>query len=260
MPVETGASLPSSYFAGDFTWWITSIPPYYCQQPSPGGNSLNADTVYCGVSVWPELNSPIEVYSTGLKYAYTYVPEGEPPAPPPKFLASVAGGTPTWATSWQPLNKPAGPYSPEWDRPQSGEYKVGLYGVGLFFVPYDLNKTTNNLSYPVNEGDVIFIATGSDVLGGNNEGQPYSANDNRVFNLLFYSTGSDNAFELGRSLGGSNAYFPDYSIASRYGFVKDTKIYGFVALPNAENPSQVIWWPIMWNSTTNYYVNSINAS
>lgn len=262
MPLETGASLPPSYFIeeANFTWWITSAPPYYCKNPTPGGSDFSGDETWCGVSVWPESSTPIEVYSTGLKYAYTFNGAGETPSPSPRYLASVAGGTPTWAPRWEPLNTPAGPYSPEWDRPQSGEYSLGPGRLPLFFGPYDLNKTTNNLSYPVSQGDVIFIATGSDVLGGTNEGPPYSVTDGRVFNLLFYSTGSNYAWELGKSLGGNNAYFPDYSITSRYIFVRETSIYGFVALPNFENPSQVMWWPIMWNETTNHYVNSINAS
>jgi len=257
MPFETGATLPADLFTANVKWWITSAPPYYCQNNTSGGSSFATDAVWCGVSMWNEtVGTGQSIQTTGVKYAWTYNLQGSQPTSTIKFLETLA---PTW-TTWQPLNKTGGPYSPEWDRPQSGEYQLGPAKLGLFFGPYDLNKTTDTTPYPQQSGDVIFIATGSDVLGGTNEGQPYSATDGRVFNLLFYSTGSNNAQQLARSLTGNASVLPDWSVMSRWSIIKDYSLFAFVALADTTNPASVMWWPISWNTTTNYYVNSINAS
>jgi len=250
------AQLPNDFFNKNLKWWIISAPPYWCQNDTPTGSPLATDDTYLGVSVWNETpgGSNVFVRTTGVKYAYTAT---DAVSPAPQFVD--ANGGPVW-TTMSPLNKAGGVYSPEWDRPLSGEYLIGANKIGLYFGPYDLNKTTDATPYPQFPGDIVIIATGSDVLGGVNEGSPYSITDSRSFNLLFYSTGSNNANDLASSLAGSANQLPDYLASTRFNYVRNYSLMAFVALSSDAAPELVKWWPITWNSSNTYRINSINES
>jgi len=248
--------LPNDYFNKNLKWWIISAPPYWCEHDTPAGSALASDDTYLGVSTWNETpgGSNVFVKTTGVKYAYTATGD---PSPAPQFVD--ANGGPVW-TTMAPLNKAGGAYSPEWDRPLSGEYQIGVNKIGLYFGPYDLNKTTDATPYPTNNGDIIIIATGSDVIGGTLEGSAYTQADSRSFNLLFYSTGSNNVNDLASSLAGSANQLPDFLPSTRSNFVRNNSLMAFVAIPSDTAPENVMWWPITYNSTNTYRINSINES
>ena len=137
----------------------------------------------------------------------------------------------------------------------------------MYFGPYDLNKTNDGGN--IADGDIIFITTGSDVIGGSIEDSapPYSSDDNRVFNLIFYATGAADVFTLSKWVGHStqtgklpNETLPDYTEPSRRKWYQNTGVGGFVGIRNQASPEEVIYWPLSYKPVTPQVIYSRNDS
>lgn len=261
-PIEQ--RIPDQYY-NNLKWWIISAPPYYCQNASPaGGNDLSTDSVFMGVGMYDSLNTVSYVKTTGIKFAYTWAEVGQNASP--ALIYWDGAGQSQWAAA---NNGSISPYADnfyqQYKQPQ-GVWAIGPNKDQLHFGPYDLDKTTDGTPYPEAEGDLIIIATGSLVLGGTlEEGQsPYGATDSRVFNLLFYSTGSADGTELSGRIPGINqpgVILDDYVETTRLSYIRENHYMVFVAIPT-ETTAQLMWWPITWdgNSQTVNNTFSLNAS
>ena len=136
------------------------------------------------------------------------------------------------------------------------------------FGPYPLNKTTDALGYPNADGDIIVVTTGSDVLAGalGDGGIPYNNLDTRSFNLIFYSTGSNNVNDLVQSIPenaspGAQTALNDYNPTSRDNFVINSGgLFAFVSIPAETTPSAFKWWPITWDVQSPGNVRTIRST
>jgi len=246
---NTNGNLPDDYFTGErLKWWITSIPPYFCQNTGAPGMDFSTDGSFCGVSITAN-PGVAAVKTTGLKYACSFYgvakgPRHINPAGSDVITTSIADPS----TQWYQANTADG----DWTLQSSYEVSTARYD--LPFGPYQLDLTTDSTPYPANNGDIIIITTGSTVLAGAiNEGPPYSVNDTRSFNLIFYSTGSANVNELAISIpenaNPTTATLPNYNAATRENFVLDSGgLFAFVAMPNEEE-DDLMWWPISYDGS-----------
>ncbi|WP_370103795.1 hypothetical protein [Winogradskyella sp.] len=246
----TGATLPSDYFDGNpVQWWITSMPPYYCQNSGAPGMDFSTDSSWGGVSISATVATPTQ-FTTGVKYAPQFggVNKG------PRYVDNTGAdqnckSIDDPSTQWYQASAADG----DWALQTSYEVSTARYD--LPFGPYQLNLTTDSTPYPAADGDIIVITTGSTVIAGAiNEGPAYSANDTRAFNLIFYSTGSANVNDLVTSIpenaSPSTATLPNYNASTRESFVGNSGgLFAFVAIPNDANSSQVMWWPISYDGS-----------
>jgi len=262
--MDTNVTLPDSYFSAgeEVRWWILSVPPYYCKNPKLTGQDFSSNKTWLGVSMWNGVNLNTQ-QTSGIKYAFTrgLEPIADEFAGSDKVaFISNAGGT---QLILENLNKASG----VWNTPSGIWGLQNTYYPGKSvaeFGPYDLNKTTDTTPYPDADGDIIIITTGSDVLGGALEGgSPYGADDYRIWNLLFYSTGSSNVTDLvtGVFSNSAAAALSSYAENERYNYFTHGDVAGsmaFVAIP-ANNPANgLIWWPITWQDTDPKVVMSRN--
>ena len=261
MPAS-GTTLPQEYFGGEegnnVRLWITSLPPYYCQNNGTPGDDFSNDNVWVGVSMANTPNSNVPVrFTTGVKFAYTV--HGSIGGDTPKITDPFGVGS---LTSWTYLNNPLlSPYyqngTADGNWGLQNNYNVGPNQYDFAFGPYELDKTTDGTPYPSADGDIIVVTTGSNVIGGflQDGGTPYSAQDGRMFNLIFYSTGSDHVEELVASIPENNSpglltALASYNETSRYNFIANSGgLFAFVAIPNNVDPNQLMWWPISWNGS-----------
>lgn len=258
----TGVTLDDQLYASNVRFWISSVPPYYCSNNGPSGaDNLNADDIWIGNSLVTAASPTIPVkYTNGVKFAA----DSDDSTNPGQLVSYVNGsGTPTLLTfinenqTYQPA-----PYL-------QTQYQIGLNREPMFFGPYDLNKTYQGNDFPPRDGDIIFITTGSDVIGGQLEdgAAPYSIGDNRVFNLIFYSTGSSNVTKLSEWVGhsnqterGSNAILPDYSPSNRSDWYEQCGVTGFVGIRSVSSINDVIWWPLTFTAANPEIITSRNDS
>jgi len=260
MPAS-GTTLPSEYFGeeegNNLRLWIASLPPYYCQNNGLPGDDFSNDDVWVGVSMANTISSNVPVqYTTGVKFAYTT--HGDIGANTPKITDPLLGGS---IIGWTALNDPLSPYyqsgTADGNWGLQNNYNVGTNQYDFAFGPYELDKTTDGTPYPAADGDIIVVTTGSNVIGGalGDGGTPYSAQDQRMFNLIFYSTGSSNVGELVASIPENNSpglltALASYNETSRYNFIANSGgLFAFVAIPNNVDPNQLMWWPISWNGS-----------
>jgi hypothetical protein len=252
----TNKTLPAEYFDGELEWWITSIPPYYCYSANPGGSDFSSDDIWLGVSSAISEITPIVLKTTGLKYAYTNNLGGVFPSSAIKFVNGA--GTPT---GLDPLNAIGGLYNPF---PLQDTYDVGPAKIPLAFGPYPISKTNPSLPYPTDDGDIILITTGSDVLAGyiGDGGTALGAGDNRMWNLLLYSTGSNDVTRLSAGVNSTSANtLTDYNANTRNTYIQSSGgVFGFVAIPNTGDPSQLMWWPLSYSVNDNTIIVSRNDS
>ena len=251
----TNQTLPVGYFEGELEWWITSIPPYYCYSANPGGSDFSSDDIWLGVSSAADEANPVVQKTTGLKYAYTNNLGGVFPSSAIKFVNGA--GTPT---GLEPLNKIGGLYNPF---SLQDTYDVGNQFLPMAFGPYPISLTNPNLTYPTDDGDIILITTGSDVLAGSIEsGGAFGSGDNRMWNLLLYSTGSNDVTRLSAGVNSTSANtLTDYNANTRNTYIQSSGgVFGFVAIPNGGDPSQLMWWPLSYSVTDNTIIVSRNDS
>lgn len=271
---STGVNLLNQWFDDpNLTphWWVISLPVYYCHQPD---KTLNVSMNFATGSTWlgPTMLSAGSTYAgrpTGLKYAYTLGLSGTTSDDLGlKWYNTGSGGY----SLLKPLNTGStGPYvnaAKEWDRP--GSYQVGLAKDPLFFGPYCLSKTgIASAPIPTKDGDILLIQPGTDVLGGSNSGDEGSEDDSRVYNMLFYSTGSDEALAFLENQIGWLA--PDYSYSSRRGewaasIENSSAMLFFAVSASAQGPSSLTWWPANYadpnTDPTGFYalIDANNAS
>jgi hypothetical protein len=258
----TGVTLDDNLYANNVRFWIGSVPPYYCSNNGPSGaDNLNADDVWIGNSFITAASPAVPVkYTNGVKYAADS-DGGENPGQLVRYVDGT--GAPVVLTFIKETStyQPA-PYL-------QTQYQIGLLREPMFFGPYDLNKTFEGSNFPPRDGDIIFITTGSDVIGGALEdgAAPNSIGDTRVFNLIFYSTGSGDVAELSEWVGNSNqterpssAVLSDYTITTRADWYADTGVTGFVGIRSDNSANDVIWWPLTYNDSTPEIIGSRNDS
>ena len=253
----TGETLDDQLFSGGVHFWISSVPPYYCSNNGPSGaDNLNADDIWIGNSYVTVASPAIPVkYTNGVKFAA----DSDDFTNPGQLVSYVNGsGTPTTLTfiNEGPTYSPA-PYL-------QTQYQIGLHREPMFFDPNDLNKTFEGSNFPPAYGDLIFITTGCDVIGGalGDGAAPYSIGDNRVFNLIFYSTGSNDVTTLSVWVGHSNqtgrpssAVLSNYSPQTRSDWYADTGVTGFVGIRSDSSINDVIWWPLTYDTTPEIIVS-----
>jgi len=262
--MNTNVTLPDSYYSAgeEVRWWILSAPPYYCQNGYPTGQDFSSNKTWLGVSMWNGVNLNTQ-QTSGIKYAFTRGLEPVAEAPPggdKVYYISDAVGTGQILANLNIVNG-------AWNTPS------GIWGLQDTFYPgknvaefgpYDLNKTTDTTPYPDADGDIIIITTGSDVLGGAIEaGGAFGAGDFRIWNLLFYSTGSSNITDLVTGVFSNSAAsaLSSYAEPDRYNYFTHGDVAGsmaFVAVPSTSNPNALIWWPITWQDTDPRVVMSRN--
>lgn len=263
----TNATLPDAYFADvdpKYKIWITSIPTYYCKNPG-AQDDFSGDNVWLGVSatLTGQVGTPVQ-YTTGVKFAITYPDEFG--AQSPSYYNN--GGA---KTGWVSLSDPASPYyvagSAEGNWGLQTTYRIGQSQINMPFGPYDLSKTTDGTPYPATDGDIIIITTGSTVIAGalGDGASPNGIGDDRIYNLIFYSTGSADISSLIAKIPqnqspGANTDITTYHRSERANFVRFSGgLYAFAAIPNA-GLSTLGWWPITWEATSVIDVVSRNDS
>ena len=265
MPI-TSATLPDNWYGeGEepgVQLWIGSVAPYYCQNNGAPGDDLSADGIWVGVSS-AVTGAPVKK-TTGLKFAVQY---GDVGGVDPR-MDDGAGNAATWTS----IDDPSGPYyqpgTADGNWALQNAYEVTTQRYPMPFGPYPLNKTTDALGYPNADGDIIVVTTGSDVLAGALEDGAafYSIGDTRAFNLIFYSTGSNNVNELVQSIPenaspGVGTELNDYNPTSRNNFVTNSGgLFAFVSIPAETTPGVFKWWPITWDSSAPGNVRTIRST
>ena len=258
----TGQTLDDQLYAEQVHFWISSIPPYYCSNNGPtGADNLNADDIWIGNSYVTVASPNVPVnYTNGVKYAADSI-NGDNPGQLTKYVNGSATPTTLTFINESSTYLPA-PYL-------QTQYQIGLNREPMFFGPYDLNKTFEGSNFPPRDGDIIFITTGSDVIGGDLEdgAAPYSIGDNRVFNLIFYSTGSGDVAGLSEWVGNSNqtgrpssAVLSNYTTSTRQDWYANCGVTGFVGIRSVSDVNDVIWWPLTYDDNDPEIIVSRNDS
>lgn len=252
----TGKQLDSTFYDQNMNWWVGSVPPWYCYNGGGVGNDdLSTDNTWIGTSMDTQAaqGQPTQ-YTNGVKFALGGI---ENPGQIAKYTDS-AGQTQAITT----LGDPAGPYDPDWGVQTT--YRIGSQGNPMFFGPYDLTLTD---SAPA-DGDIIFITTGSDVIGGSlaDGGVVLGPGDNRSYNLIFYSTGSSDVYELSVWVGHQNqtgrgsVELTNYNLATRRNWYQKCAVNGFVGIRSQASVNQVVWWPLTYDDTIPEVIVSRNDS
>lgn len=265
----TGKTLDDTYFDNNLTWFIGSVPPFYCSNNgAAGGSNLNSDQTYIGTSFVTQANPAVPTrYTNGVKFAVAIGDGGENPGNQIKYTDGT--GNPQ---SFLALSDSLSPYVGSGNHPaqftQTPEYQIGSNRDQMFFGPYDLSKTIEP-SVGLDDGDIVFITTGSDVIGGElgDGADPYSGGDNRAWNLIFYSTGSANMTLLSEWVGHINqtgrlasVTLQDYSPQNRQTWYEDTGVGGFVGIRSVSSVNDVIWWPLTYDDNDVDQILSRNDS
>ena len=260
--MSTGLTLPNDLYAAptELEWWVTSIPPYYCSSTGGAGNDdFSTDLIWLGTSFTAngQAGPPVK-YTNGVKFAFTTADQ-QAPGSQVTFEDPNGGPSPL-----NPLNQQGGTYSTPY---LQDTYRVSNKGEPLAFGPYPLNKTNASLSPLISDGDIMFITTGSDVIGGSNAGTANSAADSRQFNLIFYSTGSANVVKLSGYVGNTNQTgrlssqsLPDFTPTVRAEWYNDTGVTGFVGIRSVASATQVTWWPLTYDQSNVLNIISRNDS
>lgn len=259
--MSTGKSLDNQLYANNVRFWIGSVPPYYCSNNGPSGaDNLNADDIWIGNSFVTTASPAIPVkYTNGVKYAADSDGGDNPGSLVLYVNSSGAPATLTFineTSTYQPA-----PYL-------QTQYQIGLNREPMFFGPYDLNKTWE-VAFPPRDGDIIFITTGSDVIGGALEdgAAPNSIGDTRAFNLIFYSTGSGDVVGLSEWVGNTNqtgrpssAVLSNYTPLTRSDWYATCGVTGFVGIRSDSSANDVIWWPLTYDDNDPEIIVSRNDS
>lgn len=260
--MPTGLTLPNDLYASptELEWWVTSLPPYYCSTTGGVGNDdFSTDDIWIGTSFTANgsAGAPVQ-YTNGVKFAFTTADEQSPGSQ--VTFTDSGGGTNTLLA----FNQQGGTYT---DPYLQTSYKVSSKGEPLAFGPYPLNKTNASLNPSISDGDIMFITTGSDVIGGSNSGAAYGALDSRQFNLIFYSTGSANVVKLSEYVGNTNQTgrlasqtLPDFTPTVRAEWYADTGVNGFVGIRSVASATQVTWWPLTYDGSNVIDIISRNDS
>ena len=253
----TGFTLDDQWFADELEWWIGSVPPFYCYNGGGGGNdNLSTDTVWLGTSFTVGALTVPTQYTNGVKFALVNPISLDNPANTIQYRDGTGA-----QTTLQTLSDPSSYSSPA--QYLQSTYKIGstVGGDPMYFGPYNLNLTDST----VVDGDIIFITTGSDVIGGAlaDGALPLDTGDNRSFNLIFYSTGSSDVTTLSEWVGdpnqtgrGSGGSLVNYNKNTRQTWYSDTGVGAFVGIRSFSSVSQVMWWPLCFNDQD---VNVIDA-
>jgi len=260
----TGKTLDDQIYDQSLGWWVGSVPPYYCYNPSTvaGNDDLSSDSTWLGTSMDSTAGPGVPIqYTNGVKFAVAG-PTGENPGNLVKYYDG-AGQTQNLIA----LSDPAGVYSPPAQYLQS-TYKIGSKNPGgdpMYFGPYDLTLTDSSPT----DGDIIFITTGSDVIGGALEdgAVALAQGDNRSYNLIFYSTGSSNVQKLSIWVGdqnqtgrGASVELVNYDVSERRNWYNKCAVNGFVGIRSVSSAAQVTWWPLTYDDTTVEVIASRNDS
>ena len=258
----TGEELNEQYYLDNLQWWIGSAPPYYCSNGTGGSaDDLSTDATWLGTSMTSAASLAVPIqYTNGVKFALVSPDNLTNPIPNVEFIDGT--GTPISVLT---LSDPSTPYSNPAQYLQT-TYQIGAQKNPMYFGPYDLNKTNDGGN--IADGDIIFITTGSDVIGGSIEsGGAFGVGDNRVFNLIFYATGAADVFKLSEWVGHSNqtgklpnTTLPDYTVARRRDWYQNTGVGGFVGIRTQASPTEVIYWPLSFKPTTPEVIYSRNDS
>jgi len=254
----TGKSLDDTIYDQNVVWWVGSVPPWYCYNGGGVGNDdLSTDTTWLGTSMdtTAAQGQPTQ-YTNGVKFAIVN-PSGENPGNVVKYQ-DAAGQTQNLLA----LSDTTGPYYKNWG--VQSTYRIGSQGNPMFFGPYDLTLTDSSPS----DGDIIFITTGSDVIGGSlaDGGVTLGPGDNRSYNLIFYSTGSSDVYELSVWVGHQNqtgrgsVELTNYDLSTRRNWYNKCAVNGFVGIRSISSAAQVTWWPLTYDDTTVEVVVSRNDS
>jgi hypothetical protein len=93
-------------------------------------------------------------------------------------------------------------------------------------------------------------------------GTALGAGDNRMWNLLLYSTGSNDVTRLSAGVNSTSANtLTDYNANTRNTYIQSSGgVFGFVAIPNTGDPSQLMWWPLSYSVNDNTIIVSRNDS
>lgn len=256
----TGRTLDDQWYSDEFEWWIASVPPYYCYNAGGGGaDDLSTDATWLGTSMDTSTtpNVPTQ-YTNGVKFALVNPINLDNPAGAIQYRDNT-GQQQTLLT----LSDTTTPYSYPEQYLQSS-YRIGTQGNPLFFGPYNLNLTDST----VVDGDIIFITTGSDVIGGSlaDGGTVLGPGDNRSYNLIFYSTGSASASLLSEWVGNSNqtgrtsTVLPSYSPTNRQDWYNQSGVGGFVGIRSQSDINNVLWWPLTYDDQDTNVIQSRNDS
>ena len=257
----TGLTLDDQWYSDEFEWWIASVPPYYCYNAGGvGADDLSTDATWLGTSMdtGAAPNVPTQ-YTNGVKYALVNPIGQDNPTGAIQYRNSL-GAQQTLKT----LSDSSTPYSNPEQYLQS-TYRIGTQGNPLFFGPYNLNLTDSTIA----DGDIIFITTGSDVIGGSlaDGGAVLGPGDNRSYNLIFYSTGSSNASLLSIWVGnpnqtgrGSGASLINYNTNTRQIWYSGTGVGGFVGIRSQSSVNNVLWWPLCFDGGDVNVIQSRNDS
>lgn len=254
----TGKSLADDFYDQGIGWWVGSVPPWYCYNGGGVGNSdLSSDATWLGTSMDTQAaqGQPTQ-YTNGVKFALVN-PGGENPGNIVKYQ-DAAGQTQNLVA----LSDPAGAYNPNWG--VQSTYRIGSQGNPMFFGPYDLTLTDSSPA----DGDIIFITTGSDVIGGTlaDGGVILGPGDNRSYNLIFYSTGSSDVTTLSEWVGNQNQTgrpsvdLANYNEATRRNWYQKCAVNGFVGIRSLSSVNNVVWWPLTYDDVTTELIVSRNDS
>lgn len=255
----TGKSLSDDFYDQGISWWVGSVPPWYCYNGGGAGNDdLSSDATWLGTSMdtLATPNIPTQ-YTNGVKFALVNPPFGDNPGNSVKYN-DAAGQTQNLIA----LSDPIGAYYKNWG--VQSTYRIGSQGNPMFFGPYDLNLTDSSPA----DGDIIFITTGSNVIGGTLDegGDVLGVGDNRSYNLIFYSTGSSDVFELSVWVGHQNqtgrgsVELTNYNLSTRRNWYDKCAVNGFVGIRSLSSVNNVVWWPLTYDDQTTELVVSRNDS
>ena len=258
----TGKQIPNAIYADSFQWWITSAPPYYCYNAGPVGFDDLSDGGYWIGTSFTSTGQPgvPAAYTNGVKFTATTDSTSNPSSLVQVYYGTGASAGTAYQMSILNDGVKDNPYL-------QSSYQIGSQKEKLFFGPYPLNKTANS-TVNVADGDIILITTGSDVIGGTLISAPaYGSQDNRQWNLIFYSTGSADITKLSEYVGdpsttgrGTGATLPNYSIANRSTWYTNTGVGGFVAIRSVASATEITWWPLTYDDNTVTGIISRNDS
>jgi len=238
------------------SFFITTMPPYFCQNPPTSGKDWSAGQ-YGMWGVGSNLATPAITRSTGLKIGWSGLVAYNDPNPSPSVAFQNYSGTPGSYVNIINFDKNNWVGNPEKALQNDGGndgWAVGDNKDSLGFGPYRIGLTPFTTGKTGGSGadvfEVLYITTGSDVLIGEikDGGTAYSKDDSRMFNILCYATGGKDgggnyhSIALGERLTGITF---DGTVGTQLTLL-DQGWYAFVALEHSLSPGSYFWWPIPW--------------
>lgn len=197
---NTGNQITSNH-----SWYIWTINPYYAANAgNPRDFSTDRTSINATIMSSEDGFSAQEGTNQGIKMIF-----GPTDKNPAANIDSVPHPNGNAFYLWKPVGdeqNTTGSYYGDGRDYFMHSYSYGTNGGSLItsgsgFGPYELNLT------PIPDtGSIMLIATGSDVLIGNNGGNSaynYTNKDTRAFNVLFWVTGSVNAEILTNKIAGT---------------------------------------------------------